>query len=203
VLIGHREHDEVIGTLGEAPESIHVISSAEEVESLEIRKPARVVYLTQTTLSIDDTKEIVARLKERFPGIIAPPSQDICYATQNRQSAVRAIAPQVDLILVAGAESSSNSSRLVEVAQRYGVEARLVGSLTDILSAWLEGHRRIGITAGASTPETLVAQIVNHLRGQGYGPIEEAESVEENVRFALPTELAAQAASPAQEEMAN
>jgi len=203
VLIGHRQHDEVVGTLGEAPESIRVISSVGEVESLEVPNPERLVYVTQTTLSIDDTKEIVACLRQRFPTIIGPPSQDICYATQNRQTAVKAIAPRVDLILVAGSENSSNSNRLVEVAQRYGVEARLVRSITDIRSAWLEGRRRIGITAGASTPETLVAQVLNHLQGLGYGRIEEAEIIEENVRFALPPELAEYATRTVQQEKGN
>ena len=189
VLIGHREHDEIIGTLGEAPESIRVISSVRDVESLKIQNPARVVYLTQTTLSLDDTEEIIARLKQRFPAIIGPPSRDICYATQNRQSAVKAVAPQVDLILVAGAENSSNSNRLVEVARRFGVKARLVGSAAEIVPAWLEGRRRIGITAGASAPESLVTQIVNHLRSLGFDGVEESEFVEEDVRFALPPEL--------------
>ncbi len=189
VLIGHRHHDEVVGTLGEAPDDIRLISTIQEVDSLEIGDPQRVVYLTQTTLSVDDTEEIVARLKKRFPAIISPPGQDICYATQNRQTAVKAVSPQVDLILVVGAQNSSNSNRLVEVAQRKGAKAHLISSVEDIDPGWVEGAGRIGITAGASTPEILVAQVVVHLKAQGYTRIEEVELIEEDVHFALPAGL--------------
>lgn len=189
VLIGHHDHDEVIGTLGEAPEAIRVISSIEDVETLEIPNPNRVIYLTQTTLSMDDTEEIVLRLKQRFPAIISPPGQDICYATQNRQMAVKAIASQVDVILVVGAKNSSNSNRLVEVAERAGAKAHLIGNFDDIQPEWINGHRRIGVTAGASTPEILVAQVVNHLHERGCTHVEELEVVDEDVRFALPPEL--------------
>ena len=189
VLIGHRHHDEVIGTLGEAPESIRLIGSVEDVNSLEVRNPQRMVYLTQTTLSLDDTAEIVARLKERFPAIAAPPTQDICYATGNRQAAVKMVAPTADAILVVGAKNSSNSSRLVEVAQRAGTEAYLIGSAEDLDPRWLEGRRCLGITAGASTPDILVKQVVDRLNQWGYSSIKEVEWIQEDVRFALPFEL--------------
>ncbi len=189
LLIGHRNHDEVIGTLGEAPEVIRVISSVEEVDSLEVPDPSRLAYLTQTTLSIDDTAEIVARLKERFPTIIGPPSQDICYATQNRQMAVKSVASKVDGVLVVGAKNSSNSNRLVEVAQRTGADACLIDSAADIRPKWLEGRRHIGITAGASTPEVLVEQVVSRLKDSGFTQVEEVEWIAEDVRFTLPPEL--------------
>ncbi|HEY7791117.1 MAG TPA: 4-hydroxy-3-methylbut-2-enyl diphosphate reductase [Vicinamibacterales bacterium] len=189
VLVGHRDHDEVEGTVGEAPTAIHVISSADEVDRLDVPDPTRVVYLTQTTLSMDDTAEIVARLKVRFPAIVAPPDQDICYATQNRQTAVKLIAPRADLILVVGAHNSSNSNRLVEVAERAGTRAHLIGSVEDIRPEWLEGCRRIGVTAGASTPEVLVEQVVAELRAWGCETVEPVEVVRENVRFSLPPQL--------------
>lgn len=189
VLIGHRDHDEMIGTLGEAPEVIRLISSVEDVEMLDPPDPNRIVYLTQTTLSLDDTAEIVERLKQRFPAIIGPPGQDICYATQNRQMAVKAIAPKADGILVVGAQNSSNSNRLVEVARRGGTVAYLIGNADDILPEWVNGHRRIGVTAGASTPEVLVRQVVDRLKEWGFTRVEEVEWIEEDVRFALPAEL--------------
>ncbi len=189
VLVGHQYHDEVIGTLGEAPEAIRLISTVADVDALKIPDPSRVVYLTQTTLSIDDTAEIVDRLKERFPAIVGPPGQDICYATQNRQMAVKAVAVKTDVILVVGAQNSSNSNRLVEVARRGGTAAYLIGHAGDILPEWVEGRRRIGITAGASTPEVLVNQVVERLKECGFTRVEEVEWVEEDVRFALPAEL--------------
>ncbi len=189
VLIGHRDHDEVIGTLGEAPEKIQLISSADHVDTLEVPDPERVVYLTQTTLSLDDTKEIVERLRQRFPKIVSPPAHDICYATQNRQMAVKAIAARADLILVVGAENSSNSNRLVEVAEKSGTRAYLIRSWRDIRPEWIDGTSRIGLTAGASTPEILVEEVVAHLRAAGFTRVEEMEVVEENVRFGLPPEL--------------
>ena len=189
VLIGHRYHDEVIGTLGEAPESIRLISSIEDVDTLEVPDPNRLVYLTQTTLSIDDTAEIVSRLKKRFPAIIGPPGQDICYATQNRQMGVKSIAPKTDGILVVGANNSSNSNRLVEVARHAGTTAYLIGNAGDILPEWINGRRRIGVTAGASTPEILVTQVLDRLRDWGFTRVEEVEWIEEDVRFALPAEL--------------
>jgi 4-hydroxy-3-methylbut-2-enyl diphosphate reductase len=189
ILVGHRDHDEVIGTLGEAPESIRLISTVEDVAELEVPDPSRVVYLTQTTLSLDDTAEIVNSLKDRFPAIVGPPGQDICYATQNRQMAVKAVAPQADGILVVGAQNSSNSNRLVEVARRGGTAAYLIGNAGDILPEWVKGRRRIGITAGASTPEILVSEVVERLKDWGFTHVEEVEWVEEDVRFALPAEL--------------
>jgi 4-hydroxy-3-methylbut-2-en-1-yl diphosphate reductase len=189
VLIGHLYHDEVIGTLGEAPESIRLISSVEDADSLEVPNPQRMVYLTQTTLSIDDTAEIVARLKERFPAISAPPTQDICYATENRQAAVKMVAPTADGILVVGARNSSNSNRLVEVAHRAGSEACLISSAAEIDAQWLEGRRCLGITAGASTPDILVEQVVDRLNQIGYTNVEEVEWTQEDVHFALPIEV--------------
>src|SRR5579875_826609 len=189
VLIGHRDHDEMIGTLGEAPEAIRLISSVNDVDTLEVPDPSRVVYLTHTTLSLDDTAEIVARLKERFPAIVGPPGQDICYATQNRQMAVKAIAPQADGILVVGAQNSSNSNRLVEVARRAGAAAYLIGNADDIQREWINGHQRIGVTAGASTPEVLVQQVMDRLKQWGFTRVEEVEWIDEDVRFALPAEL--------------
>jgi 4-hydroxy-3-methylbut-2-enyl diphosphate reductase len=189
VLIGHRDHDEMIGTLGEAPDSIQLVSSVADVETLDPVDPNRIVYLTQTTLSLDDTAEIVSRLKERFPAIVGPPGQDICYATQNRQMAVKAVAPKADAILVVGAQNSSNSNRLVEVAKRAGTSAYLIGNAADILPEWVTGNRRIGVTAGASTPEVLVREVVDRLKTLGFTNVEEVEWIEEDVRFALPAEL--------------
>ena len=189
VLIGHRDHDEVIGTLGEAPDRVCLISSANEVGSIRVPDPERIAYLTQTTLSIDDTAQIVAKLKQRFPAIVSPPNEDICYATQNRQTSVKSAAPKIDLLLVVGARNSSNSNRLVEVGERAGAAAYLVHDASEIQPEWLSGHRRIGITAGASTPEILVQQVLVHLQQNGYTHIEDFETIEEDVRFALPVEL--------------
>ncbi len=189
VLVGHRDHDEVIGTLGEAPERVHLITSVKDADALEVANPRRLAYLTQTTLSVDDTAEIVARLKERFPGIVSPPGEDICYATQNRQTAVKYVASRVDLVLVVGAKNSSNSNRLVEVAERAGAKAYLVDEASEIKAEWIEHRPRVAVTAGASTPEVLVAEVVVHLRRKGYTEIEDVDAIEEDVRFALPVEL--------------
>ena len=186
VLVGHRDHDEVVGTTGEAPAAIRLVSSIEDVDQLELPDPTRVVYLTQTTLSVDDTAEIVARLTERFPAIQAPPAEDICYATQNRQNAVKTIAPRVDLVLVVGAGNSSNSNRLVEVAIRAGATAHLVSGVSDIRHEWLTGCRSIGVTAGASTPDVLIEEVTAWLCARGCDHVEEVEVVSENVHFALP-----------------
>lgn len=191
VLIGHRDHDEVIGTLGEAPGRVQLITSVEDVEQLAVPNPERIAYLTQTTLSVDDTAEIVAKLKQRFPAIASPPGEDICYATQNRQSAVKTVSGQIDLLLVVGAFNSSNSNRLVEVSERSGARSYLVNHAGEIQPEWLDGMRRIGITAGASTPEDLVSEVVAVLRNKGYTRIEDVNLIEENVRFALPAELRA------------
>ncbi|MGH9450389.1 MAG: 4-hydroxy-3-methylbut-2-enyl diphosphate reductase [Terriglobia bacterium] len=191
VLIGHRDHDEVIGTLGEAPDQVRLITGVDDVEALAGVNPKRLAYLTQTTLSVDDTSEIVAKLKERFPAIVSPPGEDICYATQNRQSAVKAVASQMDLLLVVGARNSSNSNRLVEVSEDAGARAYLVNDAGEIRPEWLHGIRRIGITAGASTPEVLVEEVVAHLQLKGYTQLEDVNVIEEDVRFALPAELRA------------
>jgi 4-hydroxy-3-methylbut-2-enyl diphosphate reductase len=193
ILIGHKNHDEVIGTLGEAPSKMILVESVEDVDALEIEDPTHVAYLTQTTLSLDETKDIMARLQERFPMIRGPKSQDICYATENRQMAVKGVAQFCDLLLVVGSANSSNSKRLVEVGHNYGVQSFLVNDWADVDLAWLEGVRNVGVTAGASAPEHLVEQIVEALRTEGYGQLEEVEMVEEDVRFSLPPELASTA----------
>src|SRR5215471_19102085 len=168
ILIGHYNHDEVIGTFGEAPGSIQVVSDIADVDALTNIQPDRVVYTTQTTLSLDDTRAIVDRLKERFPSIVCPPSSDICYATQNRQAAVKVLTEQSDLILVVGAQNSSNSNRLVEVAQSSGAAAHLIANARDIHSEWLDECSSVGVTAGASTPEILVQEVVESLRLNGF-----------------------------------
>src|SRR5262245_29879284 len=186
VLIGHRDHDEIIGTAGEAPSATTVVSSVADVDRLELPDPARVVYLTQTTLSIDDAAEIVARLTARFPSIQAPAAQDICYATQNRQDAVKAIAPQVDLLLVVGSRNSSNANRLVEVATRAGTAAHLIRDAGDIRPEWLNGCRTVGLTAGASTPQVLTDEVTAWLGAWGCERVEQVEVALEDVHFALP-----------------
>ena len=189
ILIGHRNHDEVIGTYGEAPGAIHLVSSVADVDALEGVQTDRVIYATQTTLSLDDTQAIVERLKERFPRIISPASSDICYATQNRQTAVKVLADKADLILVVGAQNSSNSNRLVEVAQSAGAAAYLIANALDIRGEWLEGCRSLGVTAGASNPEILVLDVVENLSFRGFRRVEELEIIEENVHFPLPAPL--------------
>jgi 4-hydroxy-3-methylbut-2-enyl diphosphate reductase len=186
ILIGHRNHDEIIGTLGEAPGSIHIVSTLADVDALENVQPDRVVYTTQTTLSLDDTQAIVERLKQRFPLIISPASSDICYATQNRQTTVKTMAEKADLILVVGAQNSSNSNRLVEVAESTGITAHLIASAREIRPEWLEGRFCVGVTAGASTPEILVEQVVGELKTRGFTDVKEMELIEENVHFPLP-----------------
>ncbi|HEV8282019.1 MAG TPA: 4-hydroxy-3-methylbut-2-enyl diphosphate reductase, partial [Candidatus Limnocylindrales bacterium] len=188
VLIGHEDHDEVIGTLGEAPERIVVIDSVEEVERLEVPNPDKIAYLTQTTLSVDDTREVIDALRRKFPRIVGPSRDDICYATQNRQAAVKRLAGDVDVLLVIGAANSSNANRLVEVAKMVGTSAHLINDINDIRPEWLQGASRIGITAGASTPEMLVSQAVDALKARGV-VVREVHVVEEDVRFALPQEL--------------
>src|ERR1700759_3933740 len=164
VLIGHRDHDEVIGTLGEAPESTILVSDVDDVNRLEVKDPERVVYLTQTTLSLDETKEIVTRLMERFPKIKGPKSQDICYATENRQLAVKAVAPLCQALLVVGSQNSSNSRRLVEVCQKAGVPAYLLDDCSEVQASMLEGVDTVAVTAGASAPEHLVEELITHLQ---------------------------------------
>jgi 4-hydroxy-3-methylbut-2-enyl diphosphate reductase len=188
VLIGHEDHDEVIGTVGEAPQRMTVIDSAEAVETLEIPDPNKVAYLTQTTLSVDDTRDVIDALRRKFPKIIGPSRDDICYATQNRQAAVKTLAADVDVVLVIGAANSSNANRLVEVAEMVGTRAYLINDVGDIRPEWLAGARRIGVTAGASTPEVLVAETVKTLHRDGVA-VREVRVVDEDVRFALPAEL--------------
>lgn len=189
IMIGHQNHDEVIGTFGEAPDHIHVVSSVSDVDALQNVNPYRVIYATQTTLSLDDTQAIVERLKQRFPAIISPASSDICYATQNRQAAVKTLAEKANLILVVGAQNSSNSNRLVEVARGKGVPAYLIDNAGDIMPEWLAGCLNIGVTAGASTPEILVQEVVKDLQHRGFSRIQELELIEEDVHFPLPSPL--------------
>jgi 4-hydroxy-3-methylbut-2-enyl diphosphate reductase len=188
VLIGHEDHDEVIGTLGEAPERIYVIASADEVERLEVPNRDKIAYLTQTTLSMDDTRDVIDALRRKFPKIVGPSRDDICYATQNRQAAVKRLAGDVDVMLVIGAANSSNANRLVEVSQTAGTRAYLINDVADIRHEWLAGATRIGVTAGASTPEFLVSETVKALQRDGVA-VREVHVVEEDVRFALPQEL--------------
>jgi len=189
VLIGHKDHDEVIGTLGEVPEQSYLVETVADVDNLALADPARVRYLTQTTLSLDETREIIARLKQRFPHIQGPPAQDICYATENRQMAVKGVSEHCDLLLVVGSQNSSNSKRLVEVGDNFGVRSYLVNDKRDIDTNWLEGVKNVAVTAGASAPEYLVQELVEFLRDRGFHDMEEIELVEEDVRFSLPAEL--------------
>lgn len=189
ILIGHRDHDEVTGTLGEAPESTILVSDVEDVNRLQIKDPERMVYLTQTTLSLDETSDIVSRLLERFPKIIGPKTQDICYATENRQLAVKAVAPLCQTLLVVGSQNSSNSRRLVEVCEKAGVPAYLLDDCSEVNPEMLQDVDTVAVTAGASAPEHLVQELIDHLRANGYGHLEEAEIKEEDVRFTLPSDL--------------
>jgi 4-hydroxy-3-methylbut-2-en-1-yl diphosphate reductase len=189
VLIGHKDHDEVIGTLGEVPDRTYLVETVEDVDRLELPDPTRVRYLTQTTLSLDETREIINRLKERFPHIQGPPAQDICYATENRQMAVKAISEVINLLLVVGSQNSSNSKRLVEVGANFGVRSYLVNDCGDVDFEWLDGVRNVGVTAGASAPEHLVQELIVFLRERGFREMEEIEMVDEDVRFSLPAEL--------------
>ena len=189
VLIGHRDHDEVIGTLGEVPDRSYLVETLEDVDRLDLPDSTRVRYLTQTTLSLDETRDLVNRLKERFPHLQGPPAQDICYATENRQMAVKAISEAIDLLLVVGSENSSNSKRLVEVGDNFGVRSHLVNDCSDVDTAWFEGVKNVGVTAGASAPEHLVQELIEFLRGHGFRQLEEIELVDEDVRFSLPAEL--------------
>ncbi|HYR91305.1 MAG TPA: 4-hydroxy-3-methylbut-2-enyl diphosphate reductase [Terriglobia bacterium] len=189
ILIGHPNHDEVIGTFGEAPNAIYLVSSVADVDTLENVQADRVIYVTQTTLSLDDTRAIVERLKQRFPAIISPSSPDICYATQNRQTAVRVLAEKADLILVVGAQNSSNSNRLVEVARSAGIVAYLIATARDIRAEWLEGCFSVGVTAGASAPEILVQEVLENLHLLGFTRVEELEIIGEDVHFPLPAPL--------------
>ena len=189
ILIGHEGHDEVIGTMGELPGRIHLVGSVEAAEKLEVDNPSDVAVITQTTLSVDDTRAVLEVLKRRFPGLRVPASDDICYATQNRQTAVKALSECAGLVLVLGSANSSNSNRLREVARAAGCPAYLINDSSHINPAWFEGIETVAITAGASTPENLVEDVVNFFKAQGVKTIEEAEIVPENITFTLPIEL--------------
>ena len=189
VLIGHRDHDEIEGTLGEAPEATQVVSNVAEVAALKVPDPDRVAYLTQTTLSLDEARDIIHALKLKFPNIVGPHSQDICYATENRQVAVRNVAHNAGLVLVVGSTNSSNSNRLVEVSRNLGTIGYLIDNSQAIDPAWLKGVTTVAVTAGASAPEVLVEDVVNYLRLNGFDSVEEVEVMPENVRFGLPPEI--------------
>jgi 4-hydroxy-3-methylbut-2-enyl diphosphate reductase len=198
VLIGHAGHEEVEGTMGEAPEHIVLIEDEAEVETLEVKDPAKVAYISQTTLSVDETLAIIRRLRERFPAIVGPRTDDICYATTNRQAAVKQLAQQSDLVLVIGSSNSSNSNRLVEVAREHGADSYLIDNEAQVLEEWLVGKRVVGITSGASAPEELVQRLVAFFRDRGTENVRELEVVQEDVRFMLPKVIRqAMAASPA------
>jgi 4-hydroxy-3-methylbut-2-enyl diphosphate reductase len=190
LLIGHEGHEEVVGTTGEAPDRVHLVDSPASVDSLEVRDPTKLAWLSQTTLSVDETQETVAALRAKFPLLIDPPSDDICYATQNRQVAVKQIAAESDVVLVVGSTNSSNSVRLVEVALGNGAAAAyLVDDVSHIDERWLDGVTTVGVTSGASVPETLVADVLGWLAEHGFGAVEEVTSVVETLTFALPHEL--------------
>ena len=190
-MIGHHGHPEVEGTMGQSDDGMYLIETIEDIEQLQVRDPNRLAYVTQTTLSVDDTAGIIDALKRRFPNVAEPKKSDICYATTNRQQAVKFMAPQVDLLIVVGSPSSSNSSRLREVAEKNGVESYMVDDASQIDAAWTEGKTRIGVTAGASAPEVLVQQVITRLRAMGAASVRELDGVQEHVTFPLPTGLSA------------
>ncbi|OGQ80354.1 MAG: 4-hydroxy-3-methylbut-2-enyl diphosphate reductase [Deltaproteobacteria bacterium RIFCSPLOWO2_12_FULL_60_19] len=189
ILVGHEEHDEIVGTSGEAPERIQIVANVKEAERLQVGDPEKVAALTQTTLSVDDTREIIETLRRRFPKLVTPPKEDICYATQNRQDAVKQLASQVDVVFVIGSPNSENSNQLCHVARSRGVVAYLVNDFREIEPAWLKGVEKVGITSGASAPERLVREAADYFKRQG-AAIADIGFVEENVHFALPPEIA-------------
>jgi 4-hydroxy-3-methylbut-2-enyl diphosphate reductase len=189
VLIGHDGHEEVEGTMGEAPDRIVLVESEADVERLEIHDPDRVAYISQTTLSVDETRNIILKLRAKFPNIVGPRTDDICYATTNRQMAVRQMSRECDLVLVIGSKNSSNSNRLVEVARDHGADSYLIDNESQVEERWLEGKRVIGITSGASAPENLVQRLVDFFRARGVTDITEFEVVQEDVRFMLPKHI--------------
>ncbi|MCG6873761.1 MAG: 4-hydroxy-3-methylbut-2-enyl diphosphate reductase [Betaproteobacteria bacterium] len=193
VMIGHRGHPEVEGTMGQSEGGMHLVENVSDVARLEVRNPANVAYVTQTTLSVDDAAAIVDALRRRFPGIIGPRKDDICYATQNRQDAVKLMAPQTDVVIVVGSPNSSNSNRLREVAANMGVPAYMVDNASDLDPAWLAGKRRVGVTAGASAPEVLVREVIERLREFGATSVRTLDGVQERVNFPLPRGLHAPA----------
>ena len=189
IMVGHAGHPEVEGTLGQSPDGMLLVESVQDVERLQVKDPDKLAYVTQTTLSVDDTAEITAALERRFPTIAKPAKADICYATQNRQDAVKIMAPLVDLVIVVGSRTSSNSNRLRELAEKRGVPAYMVNSADDIQPGWLQGVKRVGLTAGASAPEVLVQQIVERLKRLGAKSVRALDGVQENVTFKLPVNL--------------
>ena len=189
LLIGHQGHEEVVGTAGEAPDHVTLVEGPDDVANVEVRDPSKVVWLSQTTLSVDETMETVRKLREKFPQLQDPPSDDICYATQNRQDAVRSLAGHCDLVLVVGSANSSNATRLVEVARREGCRAELVEDAGQVDLRWLSGVATLGITAGASAPEALVQHLVEAVSGLGQTEVVEYRTVEESVRFSLPQQV--------------
>ncbi|MGB5080315.1 MAG: 4-hydroxy-3-methylbut-2-enyl diphosphate reductase [Burkholderiales bacterium] len=190
VMIGHRGHPEVEGTMGQAAGGMHLVENVEDVSRLQVRDPEMLAYVTQTTLSVDDAAAVVEALKLRFPAIKGPKKDDICYATQNRQDAVKFMAPQCDLVIVVGSPNSSNSNRLREVAEGRGIEARMVDSAAQLEAEWIRGRRCVGVTAGASAPEVLVNELIARLRELGAGSVRQLEGADESVVFTLPRELA-------------
>src|SRR6476660_297545 len=186
VLIGHAGHEEVEGTMGEAPEHTVLVETEADVDALEVADPTKVAYVSQTTLSVDETRAIINRLRERFPAIVGPRTDDICYATTNRQAAVKQMAPHCDLVLVIGSRNSSNSNRLVEVAREHGAQAHLIDNEAQVEESWLQGKDVVGISSGASAPELLVQRLVQFFRDRGTEDVEEFDVVHEDVRFMLP-----------------
>jgi 4-hydroxy-3-methylbut-2-enyl diphosphate reductase len=190
LLIGHEGHEEVVGTAGEAPDHVHLVDGPDDVANVTVRDPEKVAWLSQTTLSVDETLETVRRLRERFPALLDPPSDDICYATQNRQVAVKEIAAESELVIVVGSTNSSNSVRLVEVALEYGArDGRLVDKASELEDSWLDGVTTVGVTSGASVPEILVRGVLDWLAERGYSDVQEVVAAEESLLFALPQEL--------------
>jgi 4-hydroxy-3-methylbut-2-en-1-yl diphosphate reductase len=186
VLIGHAGHEEVEGTMGEAPDHIVLVETEEDVDNLHVDDPTKIAYISQTTLSVDETGAIIARLRDKFPHIVGPRTDDICYATTNRQAAVKQMAPLCDLVLVIGSRNSSNSNRLVEVAREHGAASHLIDNESQVQEEWLEGVETVGITSGASAPEELVSRLVEYFRERGVTDVSEFEVVQEDVRFMLP-----------------
>ena len=189
VMIGHRGHPEAEGTMGQSEAGMHLVQTIEDVAKLQLRDTAKLAYVTQTTLSVDDAAAIVAALKARFPDIVGPKKDDICYATQNRQDAVKFMAPKADVVIVVGSPNSSNSNRLREVAQSLGTEAYMVDRADQLDPAWIQGKKRVGLTAGASAPENLIQDIIDGLKALGVGKVTQLEGIEENVTFPLPKGL--------------
>jgi 4-hydroxy-3-methylbut-2-en-1-yl diphosphate reductase len=189
ILIGHAGHEEVEGTMGEAPDRMILVESEADVDALEVDDPTKIAYISQTTLSVDETRSVIARLRDKFPGIVGPRTDDICYATTNRQAAVKQLARECDLVLVIGSRNSSNSNRLVEVAREFGADSHLIDNESQVQEEWLSGKRVIGITSGASAPEELVQRLVARFRDSGVSDVQELEVIQESMRFMLPKQI--------------